>query len=169
MNKDRIGGLILVLGLLALLCFEALNYARKTSPFSLVKSAQSALPSEAQSQVTTNAVPQGTETSGVSGADASKSAEIPADWSTFTVDEYGFQISRPANWPVKMSGNVLTVGDPEGDGHTKCYVTIEFQGSKESGQLIPAANTHNSYEQMEQGEKCSATLAQVVKTGKFLK
>jgi hypothetical protein len=95
------------------------------------------------------------------------SSEIPPDWSTFTVKEYDFKIEYPSNWPTNLSGNVLTIGDTKGDGHNTCYLTIEFQGSKNSG-IIPAPTTHSSYEDMQHGEQCASVLPKIVKTGKFM-
>lgn len=170
MNKDRIGVAVLLLGLVALLGFEAMNYARKTSVEAVKPKAvtQSAEPREsaAAGPVAKAGEPEREATEAQLQSSPS-AVEIPADWSTFSADEFGFQIARPANWPASVSGNVLTIGDPVGDGHTKCYVTIEFQ--KSPGQFVPAANTHLAYEEVEQGKRCNETLAKIIRSGKFTK
>ena len=172
MNKiDRIAVVILAMGLALLLGYEAMDYARKTAPSVTGNTGQQA------SKTDTKAVPSGADSSGIKPVE-SKAApiteeagkperEVPTDWSVFNVEEFGYQIARPANWPMKLAGNVLTIGDTEGDGHTKCYLTIEFQGSKASGQIIPAPTTHMSYEELTEGERCNATLGKIAKSGHF--
>lgn len=130
MDKDRIGVTILLLGLVVLLAFEAINYARKSSSEPAKPRAVTQTPGSQASLPSTNVgnggAPEKAVAVGQAESSPSGEVEVPADWSVFTADEFGFQIARPANWPAGISGNVLTIGDPAGDGHTKCYVTIEF-------------------------------------------
>ena len=103
MNKDRIGVAVLLLGLVALLGFEAMNYARKTSVEAVKPKAvtQSAEPQEsAAAGPVANAGEPEREAAEAQTQSSSSAVEIPADWSTFSADEFGFQIARPANWPA---------------------------------------------------------------------
>ena len=96
-------------------------------------------------------------------------ANLPSDWKIFIAEEYGWEIGYPSDWPINFSGNKLTIGDTKGDGHTTCYVTVEFYGSKREGSIRPIPDEHSKYDRVENGERCMNTLTKILKSARFVK